>query len=186
MSLLQDLKRRVFGRTKADGMNLPTEQEINPEGDHYDGQSAVTHFLGKTREQITKEWADHGQYYYEDLHYMGPRAFCFYFPAVVDYVTTAGVRDDNDVVGDLCPVVEGRLKYHFAETQEAFAAIVRFADYVLAHYDDFGYGPDSNEDLRPRLRVIRQQCAEPGAAPNGCPTPPAGNSGVTEGPPSVS
>jgi hypothetical protein len=160
MSLLQDVKRRILGRPKAEGMNLPTEQEINPEGDCCDGQTAVDHFLGKSQEQITNAWAKHGHYYYEDLYYMGPRAFCFYFPAVVDYVTTAGTRDDNDVAGDLCPVVESRLKYHFAEIREALPAIVRFADFVLTHYDDFGYDPDFNEDLRPRLTAIRHQCAE--------------------------
>jgi hypothetical protein len=71
MSFLQDLKRRVLGPPKADRMNLPTEQEINPEANSYDGQGAVDHFLGKTREQITKEWAELGECYLEDLSAIG-------------------------------------------------------------------------------------------------------------------
>jgi hypothetical protein len=39
--------------------------------------------------------------------------------------------------------------------------------------------------LGERLRMIREH-GEPGAAPNGGPATPLGNSGVTEGPPSVS
>jgi hypothetical protein len=74
-------------------MNLPTEQEINPEGNSYDGQTAVNHFLGKTQEQITLELATRLHwYFYEDFYYMGCRAFCFYFPAVADYVTTAEAK----------------------------------------------------------------------------------------------
>jgi hypothetical protein len=56
---------------------------------------------------------------------------------------------------------------------------------LLAHYDDFGYDPDSDENLGSRLRAIRQQCAEV-AAPNGGPATQLDNSGVAEGPPSVS
>ncbi|MCX6924649.1 MAG: hypothetical protein NT154_15755 [Verrucomicrobia bacterium] len=91
---------------------------------------------------------------------MGGRAFSFYFPAVVDYVTSVAIRDQNDVASDLCNVVESRLKYDLLELQEAFPAIVRFADYVLADYEDFGYDPAFDESLRQRLMAIRQQSAE--------------------------
>ncbi|MEI6780487.1 MAG: hypothetical protein WCQ21_06135 [Verrucomicrobiota bacterium] len=141
-------------------MTLPTEQDINPQGDHYDGQAAVDRFLGKTREQITKEWAEHGHYYCESLYYMGGRAFCFYFPAVVDYVTRAAIRDENEVASDLCDMVESRLKYDLLELQEAFPAIVRFADCVLTNYKNFGYDPAVDEGLWQRLMAIRQQSAE--------------------------
>ena len=52
-------------------MSLPTEPEINPEGDSYDGQTAVTHFLGKTRKQITRELATRLHWhFYEDFYYI--------------------------------------------------------------------------------------------------------------------
>lgn len=160
MNSLNDLKRKLLGEAKADGLNLPTEPEINPEENSYDGRYAVEHFLGKTREQITKEWAEHGHYYQEDLHAMGCRAFCFYLPAVVDYVTTDAIRDDNDTVNDLCRVIESRLKNEFPEMRETFPEIVRFADFVLTHYRDFGQDPEFDEGLRARLLAIRQQSAE--------------------------
>lgn len=142
-------------------MNLPTEQEINPEGNSYDGQTAVTHFLGKTRERITQEWADHGHYYHEDLLYMGSQAFCFYLPAVVDYVTTAGGRDDNDSVSDLCRVIEGRLESSGPQIRQVFPDILRFADYALTHSQELGgFADDLFGDLRPRLEAIKRICAE--------------------------
>jgi hypothetical protein len=164
-------------------MSLPTEEDINPQGDSYDGASAVKHFLGKTREQITREWAEHGHYYEEDLNAMGDRAFCFYLPAIVDYVTTSGNRD-GDTVSDVCRVIESRLAYHYAETRPAFPQILRFADYALAHAEGFGgFADDLFGDLRPRLLAIKKKCAEPCAAPNGGPAEPLANSDVCGGPP---
>ena len=160
MGLLQHLKRGLLGQTKSPAMNLPTEQEINPEGNSYDGQTAVNHFLGKTQEQVTKELATRRHwYFYEDFYWMGCRAFCFYFPAVADYVTTTEAIVDYEVVENFCDAIESRLELHFTEIQESFPAIVRFADYVLTHFGDFGYDLE-DEDLRRRLKNIKQQCAE--------------------------
>ena len=165
-------------------MNLPTEHDINPEGGQ-DSEWALRNFLGKSREQITQEWADHGHHYYEDLYYMGCRAFCFHFPAAVDYVINTPIRSQTDTARDLCDIAENRLKYDRSDIREAFSDIRRFADHVLAHYEEFGFAAEIYGDLRPRLRLIRQECAE-GTAPNGGPAAAGANSGATEGPPSVS
>jgi hypothetical protein len=167
-------------------MDLPSEQEINPEGNSYDGQTAVDHFLGKTREQIKKELAARLHwYFYEDFIWMGCRAFSYYFPAVADYVTTAEAKVDYQVVENFCGVIESRLRFDCARIRESFPAIVRFTDYVLTHFSDYGYDLE-NEDLRQRLGTIKQQCAEPGAAPNGGAVEPQRNSEVGEGPLTVS
>jgi hypothetical protein len=141
-------------------MNLPTEQEINPEGDSYDGQWAVDHFLGKTQEQITRELATRLHwYFYEDYLWMGSRAFCFYFPAVADYVTTTKARTDYEVVDNFCRVIESRLNSDFTQIRDSFPAIVRFAEYVLTHFEEY----QEDEELRERLRAVKQRRAEPGA-----------------------
>lgn len=167
-------------------MSLPTQEEINPIPEDLDGQCAVRSFLGKTREQIAREFDEHGVSYQEDLMFMGSRAFCFYFPAAVDYVTAYGSVADGDIINCLVSVVEQRLEYDSPEIVEVFPEVVRFADYVLARHDDFALAPEIYGDLRPRLRTIQQTCAEPGAAPNGGPATSVGNSSTTEGPPSVS
>ena len=185
MSLLTTLRRKRVGRTKSKGMSLPTEQESSPEGNGYDGQTAVNHFLGKTQEQITRELATRLHWYlYEDFYRMGCRAFCFYFPAVADYVTSAEAKVDHAVVESFCGVIESRLNSDFAEIEESFPSIVRFTDYVLTHFGDYAYDLD-DEDLRQRLKTIKQQCAESGAARVGGPAKPQSNSGVAEGPSSV-
>ena len=182
MILLDDLKRRILGLPKADCMNLPTEQEINPEGNSHDGQVAVAHFLGKTPEQITKELATRLHwYFYEDYLWMGSRAFCFYFPAVADYVTTAKARTDYQVVDNFCRVIESRLNSDSAQIRDAVPAILRFAEYVLAHFEEY----EEDEELRERLRAVKQRCAEPVAQSNGGPARPASNSAITEKPPTA-
>lgn len=136
---------------------LPTIQEINPVPEGLDGQNAVRHFLGKTREQITEEFADQGLVYQEDLMFMGCQAFCFYLPAAVDYVVSPAAMGD-DIVAALCSVIEFRLEHDAPEIADAYSEIVRFADHVLEHYEDFDLTPSIYGDLRPRLASIQQQC----------------------------
>ena len=182
MNFLQHLKRRIPGLRKSDGLNLPTERDINADGSQ-DGQMAVAHFLGKTREQIMKELATRLHwYFYEDYLWMGSRAFCFYFPAVADYVTTAKARTDHQVVDNFCRVIESRLNSDFTQIRDSFPTIVRFAEYVLTHFEEY----QEDEELRERLRAVKQRCAETGAPSNGGPARPSANSAITEGPPSVS
>ncbi len=147
-------------------MRLPTAQEINPVPEDLDGQVAAQNFLGKTPEQITREFRDHGMSYQEDLMFMGVAAFCFYFPAAVDYVASPEAVGDSDVINSLCSVVEFRLIDDFDEIKGAFPAIVRFADHVLAHYDDFDLTPAIYGDLRPRFEAIRQKCVTAGNSPD--------------------
>jgi hypothetical protein len=150
-------------------MNLPTERDINPVPEDRDGQYAAENFLGKTREQITAEFPDEGMNYQEDLMFMGPRAFCFYFPAAVDYITSPAATGASDVVKCLCSVIETRLEHNMPDIPEALSSFVRFVDHVLAHYDDFALNPEIYGDLRPRLSAIRQACAEPDAPDNSRP-----------------
>jgi hypothetical protein len=167
-------------------MSIPTQEDINPIPENLDGQRAVRNFLGKTRDQGVSEFAGHGMSYQEDLMFMGSRAFCFYFPAAVDYIASSQGSTDGDVASCLVSVVEHRLEYDAPEIRDAFPHILRFADHLLAHYDGFALDRGIYGDLRPRLRAIRQTSAEPGAPPNGGPTKPPGNPGVSGGPPSVS
>jgi hypothetical protein len=167
-------------------MSLPIQEDINPVPANLDGQRAVRNFLGKTREQIAKEFAEHGMNYQEDLMFMGSRAFCFYFPAAVNYVASSQGSTDGDVANCLISVVEHRLEDDSPEIRDALPHIARFADYVLAHYDGFDFDPNIYGDLRPRLNQIRQSCAKQCGSPNGGPAKRSGGSGVSEGPPSVS
>jgi len=115
---------------------------------------AVAHFLGKTEKQIMKELATRLHwYFYEDYLWMGSRAFCFYFPAVADYVTTTKARTDYEVVDNFCRVIESRLNSDFAQIRDAFPAIIRFAEYVLTHFEEY------KEDERAARAIESRQAA---------------------------
>jgi hypothetical protein len=142
-------------------------------------------FLGRPRNRSHRNWQlVHTGTFLRISITWGGHAFCFYFPVVADYVTTAEAKADYEVVENFCNVRECRLNFHFVEIRESLPAIVRFTDYVLAHFGDYGYDPE-DEHLRQRLRAIKQQCAEPGAAPNCIPAEPQRHSAVLAGPPSV-
>jgi hypothetical protein len=142
-------------------MRLPTEHEIDPYGDLYgDGQAAVRNFLGKSREQITVKFRAHGMQYQEDLMWMGPAAFCFYFPAAVAYLASSESRGDPDVASSLCAVIEFRLDTEAQPMREAFPDLLHFVDVVEARYEQYGICPEIYGDLQPRLRKIRERINE--------------------------
>ena len=81
---------------------------------------------------------------------------------MADYVTTAEAKADYEVVTNFCDVVESRLQSDFTGIRDAFPAIIRFAEYVLTHFAEYGYALEADKDLRQRLRTIQQRCTEPG------------------------
>jgi hypothetical protein len=98
--------------------------------------------------------------YQEDLMFMGIRAFRFYLPAAVDYITSSQGSTDRDVANCLLSVAEHRLEYDSPAIRDVLPHILRFADHLLAHYDGFAFDPDIYGDLRLRVNAIRQTCAE--------------------------
>ena len=104
--------------------------------------------------------------YQEDLMFMGPRAFCFYFPAALEYIASSQGSTDAEIANCLVSVIGHRLEYDSPNIRDAFPDMLRFADHLLAHYDGFALNPHIYGDLRPRLRMIKKICAERGAAPN--------------------
>lgn len=79
-------------------MSLPAKADINSYPDDLDGAHAVETFFGKTLENIEKMFSE-GEMglYTEDLMFMGPIAFSFYFKAVDRYVRGSVSREDYSV-----------------------------------------------------------------------------------------
>jgi hypothetical protein len=92
--------------------------------------------------------------------WMGPAAFCFYFPAALAYLASSESRGDCDVASSLCGVVEFRLDFEPETIREAFPALLHFVDVVEARYDQYDLVPKIYGDLRPRLRKIRERINE--------------------------
>jgi hypothetical protein len=136
---------------------LPTAQEINPNPEILDGETAVHHFLGKSRGEITNEFRNHGMSYQRDLMFMGPFAFCYYCRADFTFVEFYGGPATADMVAALCGVIEYRLAKNAESIDDAFPDILDFVDHVMRNYGRYGLIPQIFEHLRPRLSAIRSQ-----------------------------
>lgn len=109
-------------------MTLPTESEINPIPDDLDGQVAVKHFLGKTVQDAVAMFADNSLVYQEDLMWMGPKAFCFYLPAVLKHFRQ---ESDPDLVASIASVLEFRLEHDATDIRPSFPTIAAICAHLL-------------------------------------------------------
>lgn len=103
-----------------DSTRLPTEGEINPIPNDLDGQVAVKHFLGKTVQDAVDLFKENSLVYQEDFMWMGPKAFCFYLPAVLIYLRSEA---DEDLVSCIASVIEFRLDHDADEIRASFPTI---------------------------------------------------------------
>jgi len=84
--------------------------------------------------------------YQEDLMWMGPRAFCYYLPAVLEHFRR---QSDPELVGFIVSVLEFRLEHDAADIRASFPAITA----ICAHLFDQGED-DVNPDERKRLHAL--------------------------------
>ena len=127
-------------------MPLPTESEINPIPDDLDGQVAVRHFLGKSVQDAVALFADNSLIYQEDLMWMGPKAFCFYLPAVLEHFRQ---ESDPDLVSFIASVLEFRLEHDAKDIEPSYPTIAA----ICAHLHELGEG-DVASGERKRLRSL--------------------------------
>jgi hypothetical protein len=114
-------------------VSLPTEKDIAPFGD-LDGNCAIEHFLGKTVQDIVAELGEHGGLYQEDLMWMGPKAFCFYLPAVLEYLER---QRDWELALHLPAVLGFRLEHDADEIRPSIPTIVAICNHLVAQDDDY-------------------------------------------------
>lgn len=148
-------------------MSLPTAQEINPDGD-LDGNVAQKNFLGKTLEEAVQLFEKNALSSQEDLMWMGPTAFCYYFPAAVAYVRSSAATGDSDIVSCLTSVVEFQLDGDGAEAiASAVPDILELCDHVLESYERFEIDEAIYGDLRSKYRALAERLRiEPGDPPD--------------------
>lgn len=121
---------------KGDKMKLPTIKDIDPLCSALEGSDAVEHFYGKTLEEVEAMFAD-GLDYTGDLVFMGPKAFCFYLPAIVSFVKSDASRGDFTTLHGLVSMFEFKLMYQKSEIQPVLNDIKDLAEYVLDNWDKF-------------------------------------------------
>lgn len=138
-------------------MRLPTELEINPVPGFLDGDAAVRMFHGKTVDEAELLFRESGLDRQEDLMFMGPVGYIFYFPAALTYLRSSDSAQDADFLSSMVGMMEFRVidEHNDAEALiAAFPDMLTFCEHALSHYDFYDVDEEIYGDLRPRLQVL--------------------------------
>ncbi len=136
---------------------LPTEDDINVHGS-LDELAARDHFLGKSVDEAEELFRDNSAHYQEDLMWMGPRAFQFYLPAVLNYLRSSDSAGDDHVISCLYKIVV------FRAGQDGFSLAVgrvqELVDYVIDSYPKFEVDRDVYGDLLGKYQALKIKLAD--------------------------
>ena len=114
-------------------------------------------FHGKTVAEAELLFRENGLFYQEDLMWMGPIGFVFYFPAALAYLLSEHSAEDADFVSSMISLMEFRLDEENGDAEEirgAFPDMLAFCRYTLENYDRFELDPDIYGDLRPKTQAL--------------------------------
>jgi len=145
-----------MSQRKNEFVNIPTPEQINPFGD-LDGNHAEKNFLGKSIEEAEALFKESSLYYQEDLFWMGPKAFCFYLPAVYRYLQSKDSEEDCDILNCLAGTLDSRLKDDGSQIADAFPAMLDLCSYVLENYEKFGVDRTIYGDLKIKYEGIKNK-----------------------------
>jgi hypothetical protein len=134
-------------------MRLPSADEINV-FDSLDERHAVKVFLGKDLQQAEAIFRENFLYYQEDLMWMGPKAFVFYVPAVLNYLRSADSDGDADAARSFCSLIEFRLDWEAGEIADARAILREGILAILERFDRYGCDLNIDGDVAGRYRVL--------------------------------
>jgi len=132
---------------------IPTEQEINLYGS-LDARTAAEHFLGKNISQAEALFQENFIYYQEDLMFMGPKAFCYYVRAAMNYLRSDESDGDSDAANSFCSVVGSQHEYSANEIAPVIPAIRDGIGAILAKIDRFECAPEIYGDIPGKYRAL--------------------------------
>ena len=131
----------------------PSEREINPLDD-LDGKVAAEHFLGKSLAEAKLLFVENSINYQEDLLWMGPKAFCFYVTAAIDYIESEHAAGDSDIVSCFRGILEFRMNHDRDEIAAVVPELRRAANYILNNWKKFKVDPELDGDLRSKYQEL--------------------------------
>ena len=116
-------------------MTTPSERDINVYNS-LDEITARDHFLDKTIEEAEELFRENSAVYQEDLMWMGPRAFHYYLPAVINYLKSEHAAGDDHLIHCLHEIIR------FRSEQEGLSSlatdpVLELVDYVIDSYAKF-------------------------------------------------
>ena len=119
-------------------MTMPTLLDISPTGGvDLDEKCAMEHFLGKTQEQASALFFENSIYFIDDLRWMGGRAFVYYLPSVIPYLTSPESRGDSDAVDSLISILRSRLEDDAECMHDARALVLRVLTLIQDNFPKF-------------------------------------------------
>jgi len=136
---------------------LPGEREINPSPGFQGGEIAVEHFHGKSFEDACSLFREDFLCYQEDLLWMGPDAWLFYFPAAVSALRSMGGRPDLDLGEGLLSVVETKLDQELLRIRPSHALIRELCGMLIAEAERAAGQEPSALSLKLRCSVILER-----------------------------
>jgi len=135
---------------------IPTLLEISPSnGLDLDEKEAVAHFLGKDVLEAEALFRDNFVHYSNDLHWMGPVAFGYYFPAFASYLNSAESAGYGDVVNSLLVLLEIRMNSDAASLIPVKDKLLCCLDYCIDNYSKFEVNADVYGDLKGKLVELK-------------------------------
>jgi hypothetical protein len=128
-------------------MTLPSRHDLNP-FDDLDGQYAEEHFYGKSCGEAASLFKENSIYYADDLMWMGPVAFCYYLPALIEYLKSQEAIGDSDAVNTLYGILTHRLEYDRQEINPAIGQIAEAVQYLLMNWSKYDIDAEIYGDLK--------------------------------------
>jgi hypothetical protein len=135
---------------------IPTKQDISPtDGLDLDEREAVAHFFGKNVDDAETLLRENVDYYSNDLMWMGPVAFRFYFPALCNYLRSEDARGSFNGLYSLIALVKSRLEFDPASLGAVKECLLSCLRYSVDNYEKFEVSAEVYGDLRSEvLRLI--------------------------------
>jgi hypothetical protein len=145
----------LFARKRGMEMSseIPSAGDINVYGS-LDEQTAVEHFLGKDLREAEEMFRGNFGVYQEDLMWMGPRAFCFYVRAAMNYLCSDSSDGDCDGVSWFCMVVGFQFEHYGQEIGPAVEGIREGIVVILGRLDRFGCEREIYGDVRGEYEAL--------------------------------
>jgi len=124
-------------------MRTPTRKQLSPVSEDLDGRIVVEHLFGKSVEDAVALLEENSAYYQEDYTWMGPKAFCYYCPALVRYLRSPASRDDSLFAYFMLSTFRLRLDQDGASIASAIPCIEEFCALVESDSERLGFDDNS-------------------------------------------
>ncbi len=121
-----------------------------------DEEVAIEHFLGKTLKEAKKLFIENDLYYADDLRWMGKKAFQYYLPAFVDFITSNDMNISSDTLNSFVSLLKSKLEYDIESIKSCRTILIETLKYCLENYLKFNVDIEVYGDLKGEVSALLQ------------------------------